>query len=299
MNKEKTMMSDTPATAYYLPEPSPWPLLASITLALMFVGAAVMLNGSPLGTFLMGAGFALFLLVLYGWFGTVVRESLAGLYNRRVDISFRWGMVWFIVSEVMFFAGFFGALFYARLLSVPWLGGAGTGWLTNTVLWPEYTAQWPALQLPDATHFTLAEHTVGAWGVPAINTIILLSSGLTITLAHWALKRGEHRGLVGWLLATWVLGLLFVVLQAGEYGHAYTELNFTMNSGIYGTVFYMLTGFHGLHVTIGSIMLIVIWLRAVRGDFNPRSHFAFEAVAWYWHFVDVVWLLLFVLVYWL
>lgn len=293
-------MSDTHTSgAYYLPAPSHWPVFGSIALFLVFVGASVTLNDSNFGIFLMGIGFAAFLMVLYGWFTNVIDESLGGLYNRQVDVSFRWGMAWFIFSEVMFFAAFFGALFYARILSVPWLGGEGSGWLTNEVLWPEFTATWPALQLPDASGFTVAEQVIGTWGLPAINTIILLTSGLTVTLAHWALKRSNNRGLIGWLLATWVLGLLFVGLQAWEYGHAYQEYNLTLNSGIYGTVFFMLTGFHGLHVTIGSIMLIVIWLRACRGDFKPHSHFAFEAVAWYWHFVDVVWLFLFVFVYWL
>ena len=137
----------------------------------------------------------------------------------------------------------------------------------------------------------------GAWGIPAVNTLLLLSSGVTVTFAHWALKKGHRAALVLWLLATVVLGFTFLGLQISEYGHAYHELNLTLGSGIYGSTFFMLTGFHGFHVTIGAIMLTVIMLRSLKGHFTPDHHFAFEGVAWYWHFVDVVWLGLFIFVY--
>jgi cytochrome c oxidase subunit 3 len=198
----------------------------------------------------------------------------------------------------MFFACFFGALFYARLLSVPWLSGESVGFLTNYILWPDFVAQWPGNVMPDPSRFRVYEEVIPAWGVPAFNTVILLSSGVTVTLAHWALKEGNRKGLVRWLFATFALGFFFVGMQAQEYYHAYHELNLTLNSGIYGTTFFMLTGFHGLHVTLGAIMLTVIWARSLKGHFTEERHFAFEAVAWYWHFVDVVWLLLFVTVYW-
>ncbi len=138
-----------------------------------------------------------------------------------------------------------------------------------------------------------------AWGIPAINTLILLSSGVTVTWAHWGLKKNDRTQLILGLMATVALGFLFLVLQAYEYHHAYTELNLTLHSGIYGTTFFMLTGFHGLHVTLGATMLLVILMRSLKGHFTADHHFAFEAVAWYWHFVDVVWLGLFVFVYWL
>jgi cytochrome c oxidase subunit 3 len=138
-----------------------------------------------------------------------------------------------------------------------------------------------------------------AWGVPAINTAILLSSGVTITVAHHMLREGKRAGLIVFLAATWLLGVAFLFLQADEYIHAYTELGLRLDSGIYGSTFFMMTGFHGLHVTLGTIMLIVIWLRVLRGHFTAEHHFAFEATAWYWHFVDIVWLGLFVFVYWL
>jgi cytochrome c oxidase subunit 3 len=285
--------------SYYLPEPSHWPITGSIGLFSIFVGAATWLNGAGGGRLLMGFGLAVLIYMFFGWFGTVIRESISGTYNHQVDVSFRWGMFWFIFSEVMFFAAFFGALFYARVLSVPWLGGAGDGFATNEFLWPGFADNWPLSVMPDPSHWRVYEQVIPAWDVPAVNTLILLSSGGTVTAAHWALKQGKRAALCWWLFATLALGFTFVGLQAWEYHHAYTEMNLTLNSGIYGTTFFMLTGFHGLHVTIGATMLTVIWLRSLSGHFTPENHFAFEAVAWYWHFVDVVWLFLFVFVYWL
>lgn len=285
--------------SYYLPDPSHWPITGSIGLFTIFTGAATWLNDHAIGPWLMIAGFGVFIYMLIGWFGTVINESEAGHYNDQVDVSFRMSMIWFIFSEIMFFACFFGALFYARMLSVPWLSGEGSGVITNLILWPEFTAQWPVDVMPDPSTFREYEGVIPAWGVPAINTVILLASGVTLTLAHWALKDHKRKALIGWLFATVVLGFIFVVMQAEEYIHAYQELNLTMESGIYGTTFFMLTGFHGLHVTLGAIMLTVVLLRSIKGHFTDERHFAFEAVAWYWHFVDVVWLLLFVTVYWI
>jgi cytochrome c oxidase subunit 3 len=146
---------------------------------------------------------------LVGWFGTVIRESEAGAYNDQVDDSFRMGMIWFIFSEVMFFACFFGALFYARILSVPWLSGEGVGFMTNYLLWSDFSAVWPIDVMPDPSAFNVYVDIVPAWGVPAVNTIILLTSGVTITLAHWAIKEGNRKGLVRWLFATFILGVCF------------------------------------------------------------------------------------------
>jgi len=284
---------------YYVPEPSKWPIITTIAIFTLFVGGATTLNGVPTGPAIMGYGGLLFLIVLFGWFGTVINESEAGLYNDQVDVSFRMGMQWFIFSEVMFFAAFFGALYYARILSIPWLGGAGSGAATNEFLWPEFAAAWPLFETPSAYAFTQFKETIGAWGIPFYNTVILLSSGATVTWAHWGLKKGSRLQLVLGLGLTVALGFFFVYLQAGEYGHAYHELGLTLNSGIYGATFFMLTGFHGFHVTMGATMLLVIFVRAIRGHFTPKYHFAFEAVAWYWHFVDVVWLGLFTFVYWI
>jgi cytochrome c oxidase subunit 3 len=228
--------------------------------------------------------------LLYGWFSTVARESEAGKFNKQVDVSFRWGMSWFIFSEVMFFGVFFGTLFYTRVLSVPWLGE-----FDQKLLWPDFTAGWPVAGPGLKDPFT----PMGAWGIPAINTLLLLSSGVTVTLAHWALIRDDRMKLIGWLFATIALGLTFLGFQMYEYGHAYSELNLKLTTGAYGGTFFMLTGFHGFHVTVGCIMLTSILFRCVAGHFRPDHHFGFEGVAWYWHFVDVVWLLLFIFVYWL
>ena len=236
--------------------------------------------------------------MMVGWFSTVISESEEGLYDAQVDTSFRMGMIWFIFSEVMFFAAFFGALYYVRAYSLPWLGGEGTGLATNTFLWPNYEAVWPN-NANGPGEIGGDFKVMGAWGLPAINTAILLTSGVTLTWAHHALKEMKRFQLIIGLGLTVLLGAIFMYFQALEYGHAFNDLNLNMGSGIYGSTFFMLTGFHGFHVTIGTIMLLVILARCIYGHFNPKNHFAFEAVAWYWHFVDVVWLGLFVFVYWL
>ncbi|HET9462425.1 MAG TPA: cytochrome c oxidase subunit 3, partial [Thiobacillus sp.] len=210
------------------------------------------------------------------------------------DASFRWSMSWFIFSEVMFFAAFFGALFYARVLSVPWLGEGDT----MQQLWPAFQATWPTAG-PGLTQDGLDFTPMGAWGIPAINTLLLLSSGVTVTWAHWGLKKSNRTQLILGLAMTVALGAVFMGLQVYEYIHAYQEMGLTLGAGVYGATFFMLTGFHGFHVLVGTTMLIVMLLRSIAGHFTAEHHFAFEAVSWYWHFVDVVWVLLFVVVYWL
>jgi cytochrome c oxidase subunit 3 len=209
--------------------------------------------------------------------------------------------MWFIFSEVMFFAAFFGALFYARQLSLPWLGGEGAKAVTS-LLHPGFEGSWPFGGSGPARLGPLEGgefEVMHAWGLPALNTALLLTSGVTLTIAHHALKDGK-RGLLKLFLAlTFILGFTFLGVQAYEYHHAWTELGLQLGTGVYGSTFFMLTGFHGLHVTVGAIMLLIIWLRVMKGHFTPERHFAFEGVAWYWHFVDVVWLGLFVFVYWL
>jgi len=280
-------------TRYYVPHGTRWPIFGSIGLFTLMLGTALWLNDFKAGPWLALVGFGFVAFMLVGWFGNVIGESEGGLYNKQVDSSFRWGMSWFIFSEVMFFAVFFGALGYARLLVVPWLAGEGNNFLTNLMLWPGFENTWPSTG-PAGPHVD----RMAAWGIPTINTALLLSSGVTITIAHHMLRHGRRGALIFWLAATFVLGFVFLGLQAREYIHAYTELGLKLNTGIYGATFFMLTGFHGLHVTLGAIMLVVIWLRVIRGHFKPDKHFAFEAVAWYWHFVDVVWLGLFFFVYW-
>ncbi len=284
---------------YFVPGGSYWPILGSIGMAAMLGGFASSLHGSITGTISMILGFGIIIFMVFGWIGQVINESESGTYNLQVDKSFRIGMGWFIFSEVMFFAAFFGALFYARQLSVPWLAGEGNNFWTGENLWPEFKSIWPLIQMPDNTNFTVPKGIIEAWEIPAINTLTLLTSGATLTYAHWALMNKNRSGLIGGLIATIVLGVIFLGLQMYEYYEAYQHLDLKLTSGIYGSTFFMLTGFHGLHVTLGTIMLIVILMRAIRGHFKKDRHFGFEAVAWYWHFVDVVWLGLFVVVYWL
>lgn len=279
------------APYYFVPGPSKWPVLAGATLLLTMAGASAWVNGYAWGPYANLAGILGLIVVLYKWFGDAFAESEGGLYSARIDTSFRWSMSWFIFSEVMFFAGFFGALFYARSITMPWLAD-----LDHKILWPDFAGQWgtggPAGTIEKFT-------TMGPFPIPTINTALLLTSGVTLTIAHHALRAG-HRGKTAfWLLATIALGTTFMGFQAYEYIHAYHELNLKLSSGIYGSTFFMLTGFHGFHVTLGTIMLAVVLYRVMKGHFTADHHFGFEGAAWYWHFVDVVWLGLYVVVYWL
>ena len=287
-------MAHDAENSYYVPHQTKWPIIGSLGMITMLASAAFWVNGYAAAPWTFTLGAAILIYMLFGWFGEVIRESEAGLYNDQVDTSFRMGMLWFIFSEIMFFACFFGALFYARVLSVPWLGGEGTGAYTNEMLWQGYQSVWPTA---GPAELGGPFQTIPAFGIPFLNTLILLASGVTVTLAHHALKKNERTRLVLWLAATVLLGLVFVFFQVEEYIEAYQQLGLTLGSGIYGSTFFMLTGFHGLHVSLGAIMLLVITIRCARGHFKPDQHFGFEAVAWYWHFVDVVWLGLFIFVY--
>jgi len=286
------------SSKYFLPHGTPWPIIGSVALFTTMFGVVAWLN-EWFGPALFALGLCLLAVMFIGWFRTVIGENQQGLYNLDVDRSFRMGMMWFIFSEVMFFAAFFGALFYARTLSVPWIGGEGVKVFNKIFLWQHYDAAWPTngpMKLGPRADGSFS--VIPAFGVPALNTAILLTSGVTITIAHHALRAGNRGVLKVFLALTFLLGFLFVSLQAREYGEAYLEKGLQLGTGIYGSTFFMLTGFHGLHVTIGAIMLTIIWLRTMKGHFTPTRHFGFEAVAWYWHFVDVVWLGLFVFVYW-
>jgi cytochrome c oxidase subunit III len=276
---------------YAVPAPMPWPIMGSTSLFLMALGAVFVFNGMPGGWASIGAGFLLLIYMMVRWFGEVIAESEGGKYGGWEDVSFRWGMSLFIFSEVMFFAAFFGALFWVRVISVPDLAAIES----NALVWPGFGAHWPSA----GPAFLEKFQTMGAWGLPAINTALLLTSGVTVTFAHWALIRNDRPKLLVWLGLTILLGATFLGVQAYEYGHAYSDLNLKLSTGVYGSTFFMLTGFHGFHVTLGAIMLTVIWFRCLKGHFKPDHHFAFEGVAWYWHFVDVVWLGLFIFVYWL
>ena len=286
-----------PEDKYYVPHESPWPIYGSVTLFVFMIGLCGWLN-AWFGPWVFALGFAMLIGLFVGWFAVVIGENQKGMYNLQVDNSFRMGMMWFIFSEVMFFAAFFGALFYARNLSVPWIGGEGVK-IFHPLLWEGFQNAWPTngparVGPRDDGSFEV----IPAFGLPAINTAILLTSGVTLTIAHHAMQEGKRGVLNLFLALTFMLGFIFIGLQAEEYVHAYTELGLKLSTGIYGATFFMLTGFHGFHVLLGAIMLLVVWLRTMSGHFTPQRHFAFEAVAWYWHFVDVVWLGLFVFVYW-
>ncbi|MET1218474.1 MAG: cytochrome c oxidase subunit 3 [Glaciecola sp.] len=282
---------------YYVPESSPWPIVGAIALFLIAVGAAnftvEMTKGKEgFGGWVLLAGLAMLIFMVTGWFRNQIHESMAGLYSDQLGRSYRQGMAWFIFSEVMFFAAFFGALFYARMIAIPWLGGASNNAMTNAVLWPGFEAVWPLLQTPGGTEST----QMGWFGLPLINTLLLLASSVTCHYAHVGLEQNKRKQLSVMLGATILLGCIFLALQVYEYIHAY-NIGLTLDSGIYGNTFFLLTGFHGMHVTLGTVILIVLFLRIQKGHFTPDNHFAFQAGSWYWHFVDVVWVMLFFFVY--
>jgi len=284
------------APYYFIPAPSRFPVMAATGLFCVIMGAGFWINGTDAAKWLLLFGLLFWAFTMRQWFGQAISESEGGLYGDRVDVSFRWSMSWFIFSEVMFFGAFFGALFWSRLYSVPTLGS-----LANEVLWPNFKAVWPSVQAgatasPAGT--VEAFTTMGPWPIPTINTALLLTSGVTLTIAHHALIAGKRSTTVAWMWITVLLGATFLGLQGFEYFHAYHELNLKLSSGIYGSTFFMLTGFHGFHVFVGMLMLLFITLRLMKGHFTPQRHFGFEGAAWYWHFVDVVWLGLYVIVYW-
>jgi cytochrome c oxidase subunit 3 len=285
------------APYYFVPAPSRHPVLAATGLFFVILGAGQWVNGHDWGAYSLFGGLAFWAFVLQQWFREAISESEGGLYSDRIDVSFRWSMGWFIFSEVMFFAAFFGALYWARVYSVPVLGS-----LENGLLWPDFKAIWPST----AAGFTAAPggtveafSTMGPWPIPTINTALLLTSGVTLTIAHHALIAGNRAKTIAWMWITVLLGATFLGFQAFEYHHAYTELNLKLSSGVYGSTFFLLTGFHGFHVCVGALMLLFITIRLMKGHFTPEHHFGFEGAAWYWHFVDVVWLGLYVVVYWL
>jgi cytochrome c oxidase subunit 3 len=282
---------------YFIPAPSRFPVMASAGLFLVILGASQWINGHAWGEWSLYAGLLFWAFTMQGWFRQAISESETGLYGDRIDTSFRWSMSWFIFSEVMFFGAFFGALFWSRLYTIPVLGS-----LQNAILWPDFKAVWPSVQAgATASPAGVVEPftTMGPWPIPTINTALLLTSGVTLTIAHHLLIENKRRATIFWMWLTVLLGITFLGLQAYEYIHAYHELNLKLNSGIYGSTFFMLTGFHGFHVFVGMLMLLFITIRIMRGHFTPTRHFGFEGAAWYWHFVDVVWLGLYVIVYWL
>ena len=285
------------APNYFVPQPSRHPAFAAFGLFWVILGAAQWINGNDWGKFALLFGLLWLFGVLFQWFRQAIGESESGSYNHKVDLSFRWSMSWFIFSEVMFFGAFFTALWWMRAHSVPALGG-----VENALLWPDFKAVWPSIAPgTTASPAGIIEpfQVMTPFWLPTINTALLLSSGVTLTIAHHALRENHRGRTIAFMWITVLLGATFVGVQAYEYFHAYTELNLKLTSGAYGSTFFMLTGFHGFHVIVGMLMLLFITLRLMRGHFTAERHFGFEGAAWYWHFVDVVWLGLYTLVYWL
>ena len=282
---------------YYVPSPSRHPAMAALGLFFVILGASQWVNGQDWGRYALFFGLFFWLFVLYQWFSDSVHESETGQYGHKVDLSFRWSMSWFIFSEVMFFGAFFSALWWARVHSVPMLGN-----MENALLWPDFKAVWPTLAAgATASPAGTIEpfETMTPFWLPTVNTALLLSSGVTLTIAHVALLASDRAKTILFMWCTVALGIVFLFVQGYEYHHAYTEMNLKLSSGIYGSTFFMLTGFHGFHVFLGMLMLTVITLRLQKGHFTADKHFGFEGAAWYWHFVDVVWLGLYILVYWM
>ena len=292
----------TPHHDYHLVNPSPWPLVSSIATVIMMIGAVVWMKGlvpadsGPLASALLSdgskplffAGLAGVLVSMFGWWADVIKESRQGDHTPVVSIGLRYGMILFIASEVMFFAAFFWIFFEMAVFNearahVPEI----SNWADTAAAW----STWPPKGV----------EPLDAWQLPLLNTVILLLSGTTVTWAHHALQVGDRKATKIGLAITIALGVLFTAIQAYEYSHIIHENLFfneeALNSGLYGSIFFMATGFHGFHVLIGTIFLTVCLLRILAGQMTPQKHFGFEAAAWYWHFVDVVWLFLFLAVY--
>ena len=294
---------------YYVPDQSKFPFFASVGLAIFILGLGNVLNdlkakqGATTAGWMALVGFLILGTVLFNWFATQIRENHEGLPGAQLKRSYVLGMYWFIFSEVMFFCAFFGSLFYVRNFSVDWLAGGGDKGVSH-ILWQNFQGAWPVVSNPNPEIFA-NPHESMAWKgwseaahyLPLWNTILLLTSSFTVHIAHNALKANNRKGLTLWLAITVLLGIAFLFLQIKEYSEAYHELGLTLNSGIYGSTFFLLTGFHGFHVTLGAFMLSVMWFRVLKGHFKPEDHFGFEAASWYWHFVDVVWVGLFIFVY--
>ena len=319
-----TSQTSTDYEKYYVPEKSPLAVMATIGLVLSVFGAANFINQLTFGEAgeasptILYVGLFVFAATLFVWFRTTIRENIAGMASGQLKKSYVLGMYWFIFSEVMFFAAFFGVLFYVRNLAGPWLAAEGEGGRMNYLLWEGFQFSWPMMQTPQeavggaatqlianngsfasakqSMSFAEAHHWY-AW-LPLWNTIILLSSSVTVHIAHTGLLNGNKKKFNLWLAASVALGVLFVILQVAEYYEAYAHFGLTLNSGIYGSTFFMLTGFHGFHVFMGMTMLAIQLMRSLRGGhFTAGDHFGFEASSWYWHFVDVVWVFLFLFVY--
>ncbi|QFU74186.1 cytochrome c oxidase subunit 3 [Halioglobus maricola] len=316
--------NSTEYETYYVPEKSKMAVMATIGLMLSIFGAATVMNDKTFGDGITSGswttlvvGLFWFMAVLFYWFRMTIRENIAGMNSAQLKKSYVLGMFWFIFSEVMFFFAFFGVLFYVRTLSGPWLAGEGEGGRMNGLLWEGFQYAWPMMETPQeavggaaaqpmanngtftSPQTSMAFAEAGAWykWLPLWNTIILLTSSFTVHMAHMGILAGNKSKFNAWLGVTVGLAIIFLFVQYYEYYEAYAHFGLTLNSGVYGSTFFMLTGFHGFHVFMGMTMLAIQLIRSLRGDFTAEDHFGFEASSWYWHFVDVVWVMLFLFVY--
>lgn len=263
-----TITKNTQKHPYHLVDPSPWPLIAAMGCLFLTFGLVMFFHGYVGWSLMVTTGFVTVFYVMYVWWRDIVREATyEGQHTNQVQAGLRNGMILFIISEVMFFFAFFWAFFHSALAPVPEIGS----------LWPP-----------------LGIETIDAWGVPLLNTVILLSSGVTVTWAHHAIVCGNRKNAIQGLFATIIFAIFFTFLQGLEY----VDAGFTISDSVYGSTFFLATGFHGFHVIVGTIFLIISTMRLINHHFTKEHHFGFEAAAWYWHFVDVVWLFLFVVIYW-
>ncbi len=321
-----TTQTSTEYEKYHVPAKSRLAICATIGLLVSIFGASHVLNDMTFGDpdvatnswSILIVGLFIFVATLFAWFRTAVIENRAGMNSAQLKKSYVLGMFWFIFSEVMFFFCFFGVLFYVRNLAGPWLGGEGEGGRMNSLLWEGFQYSWPLTTTPQdavggagaqlianngtfvGAHKSMAAANAHAWWawLPLWNTIILLSSSVTVHIAHTGLLAGNKKKFNVWLAISVILAIAFLYLQYMEYHEAYAEFGLTLDSGIYGSTFFMLTGFHGFHVFMGMTMLLVQLIRSVKNNhFTADDHFGFEASSWYWHFVDVVWVMLFLFVY--
>lgn len=276
-------MAGTKNHDYHILEPDIWPLIGSLSALTFTTGMVFFMHDMPSAKLVLGLGIAGLIATFFSWFGNIVREAEGGDHTPVVQLHMRYGMILFIASEVMFFVGWFWSWFDFSLFpkAIEYVDGAVINQFGEEGA--AAIAQWPPKGL----------HVLDAFDLPLLNTLILLCSGTTVTWAHHSLIHGDRDGLKKGLWATILLGAVFTAVQAYEYSHA----PFAFGESNYSSAFYMATGFHGFHVLVGTIFLIVCLFRTYKGHFTPRQHFGFEAAAWYWHFVDVVWLFLFVAIY--
>lgn len=285
---------------HFEPAGKHWPIVGSIALFFVALGVINWLHQNTVGPWLLLIGGLILSYMIWGWFADVIQENRTHfLDDKLTHNSFRWGVFWFIFTELMLFAAFFGALFYARTFSVPWLGGEGSGVMTHLLLWPDFKDFWPVFHTPDASQFVGPHAVPDPWGIPALNTLALIAGDIAVTWAYWASLNNHKRQLVAGQLFGVAFGIIFILLQIHEYGAAYTQLGLKLDSGIYANTFFMLTGVHGTHVIMGVIMLIVLIFRTFKGHFSPKHNFAIAVASWYWHFIDFLWILMFVFVYWI